>query len=146
MLWKQPQQVPTARPGGQWGHGAMGNAKWTGVPLRELLDAAKMKQEASFVQFQGLDKGKGPEGHGSQILKSLNLKNPVLDECIVAYAMNDERRCPCSTVSRCASSFRLFRHILDEESQLIRVLEKPIKILDENGLSRPRHPARQHYA
>jgi DMSO/TMAO reductase YedYZ molybdopterin-dependent catalytic subunit len=78
-------------PGGQWGHGAMGNAKWTGVPLRELLDASKIKQDALFVQFQGLDKGKGPEGHGSrEFLKSLDLKNPVLDDCIVAYAMNDE--------------------------------------------------------
>jgi DMSO/TMAO reductase YedYZ molybdopterin-dependent catalytic subunit len=78
-------------PGGQWGHGAMGNAKWTGVHLRELLDAAKIKQDALFVQFQGLEKGKGPEGHGShEFLKSLDLKNPVLDECIVAYAMNDQ--------------------------------------------------------
>jgi hypothetical protein len=69
----------------------MGNAKWTGVPLRELLDAAKIKQDALIVQFQGLDKGKGPEGHGShEFLKSLDLKNPVLDDCIVAYAMNDE--------------------------------------------------------
>jgi DMSO/TMAO reductase YedYZ molybdopterin-dependent catalytic subunit len=78
-------------PGGQWGHGAMGNAKWTGVHLRELLDAAKIKQDALFVQFQGLEKGKGPEGHGShEFMKSLDLKNPVLDECIVAYAMNDQ--------------------------------------------------------
>jgi len=78
-------------PGGQWGHGAMGNANWTGVPVRELLDAAKIKQDALFVQFQGLDEGKGPEGHGSHaFLKSLELKNPVLDDCIVAYAMNDE--------------------------------------------------------
>jgi hypothetical protein len=69
----------------------MGNAKWTGVHLRELLDTAKIKQDALFVQFQGLDKGKGPEGHGSnEFLKSLDLKNPVLDECIVAYAMNDQ--------------------------------------------------------
>ena len=78
-------------PGGQWGHGAMGNAKWTGVPLRELLDAAKIKPDALFVQFQGLDQGKGPEGHGShEFLKSLDVKNPVLDECIVAYDMNGE--------------------------------------------------------
>ena len=78
-------------PGGQWGHGAMGNAKWTGVHLRELLDAAKIKQDAMLVQLQGLDKGKGPEGRGSnEFLKSLDLKNPVLDECIVAYAMNDQ--------------------------------------------------------
>jgi len=78
-------------PGGQWGHGAMGNAKWTGVALRELLDAAKIKPDALAVQFQGLEKGKGPEGHGShEYLKSLDLKDSVLDDCIVAYAMNDE--------------------------------------------------------
>lgn len=77
--------------GGQWGHGAMGNAKWTGVPLRELLEAAKIKSGALAVQFQGLEKGKGPEGHAShEFLKSLDLKNPVLDDSIVAYAMNDQ--------------------------------------------------------
>jgi DMSO/TMAO reductase YedYZ molybdopterin-dependent catalytic subunit len=79
-------------PGGQWGHGAMGNAKWTGVQLRELLEAAKPKTGALAVQFQGLDQGKGPENHGShQFLKSLDLKDPVIDDCIVAYAMNDEQ-------------------------------------------------------
>jgi DMSO/TMAO reductase YedYZ molybdopterin-dependent catalytic subunit len=78
-------------PGGQWGNGAMGNAKWTGVPLRELLEAAKLKPGALAVQFQGLDRGKGPENHGShQFLKSLDLKDSVIDDCIVAYAMNDE--------------------------------------------------------
>ena len=78
-------------PGGQWGHGAMGNAKWTGAPLRELLNAAKVKPDSLAVQFQGLDKGKGPEGHGSHaFLKSLDLKDSVLDDSIVAYAMNDE--------------------------------------------------------
>jgi len=59
--------------------------------LRELLDVAKIKQDGLFVQFQGLDQGKGPEGHGShEFLKSLDVKNPVLDDCIVAYAMNGE--------------------------------------------------------
>ena len=78
-------------PGGQWGNGAMGNAKWTGVLLRDLLGAAKLKPEALAIQFQGLDRGKGPEEHGSrEFLKSLDLKDPVVDECIVAYAMNDE--------------------------------------------------------
>ncbi len=78
-------------PGGQWGHGAMGNARWTGVHMRELLDAANVQPNAVAVQFQGLDQGKGPEQHGSHdFLKSLDLKDPVLDDCIVAYAMNDE--------------------------------------------------------
>lgn len=78
-------------PGGQWGNGAMGNAMWTGVRLKELLDTAGIKKGSLVAQFEGLDRGKGPEGFGSnKFLKSLDLTNPVLDECIVAYSMNDE--------------------------------------------------------
>src|SRR5215472_13728266 len=78
-------------PGGQWGNGAMGNAMWTGVRLRELLDMAGIKAGSVQVQFQGLDSGQGPEGLGSRLfLKSLNLGDPVVDECIIAYQMNYE--------------------------------------------------------
>jgi DMSO/TMAO reductase YedYZ molybdopterin-dependent catalytic subunit len=78
-------------PGGQWGNGAMGNAMWTGVLLRELLDLAGVKAGSVAVQFQGLETGQGPEGFGSHLfLKSLDLANPALDESIVAYLMNGE--------------------------------------------------------
>jgi DMSO/TMAO reductase YedYZ molybdopterin-dependent catalytic subunit len=77
--------------GGQWGNGAMGNAMWTGVRLRELLDAAGVKRGSVQVQFQGLETGSGPKGMASSsFLKSLDLANPVLDECVVAYLMNGE--------------------------------------------------------
>src|SRR5579863_9361871 len=77
--------------GGQWGNGAMGNAMWTGVRLRELLDATGVKPGSVHVQFQGLETGSGPKGMGSsRFLKSLDLSNPVLDECVVAYLMNGE--------------------------------------------------------
>jgi len=78
-------------PGGQWGNGAMGNAMWTGVRLRELLDIAGIKKGSLQVQFQGLETGHGPQGLGSSIfLKSLDIGNPVLGECVVAYLMNGE--------------------------------------------------------
>ena len=78
-------------PGGQWGNGAMGNAMWTGVRLRELLDMVGVKEGSRQVQFQGLDTGQGPKGLGSNLfLKSLDLGNSVLDECVVAYLMNGE--------------------------------------------------------
>jgi len=78
-------------PGGQWGNGAMGNAMWTGVRLRELLDMAGIKAGSVQVQFQGLETGQGPNGLGSNaFLKSLDLRNTILDECIVAYLMNGE--------------------------------------------------------
>jgi len=77
--------------GGQWGSGAMGNARWTGVRLRELLDAAAIKSGSVQVQFQGLEEGEGPDGFGSKYFqKSLDLDNPVLNECLVAYSMNGE--------------------------------------------------------
>jgi len=77
--------------GGQWGNGAMGNARWTGVRLGELLRAAAPKTGSVQVQFQGLESGPGPEGFGSHFFqKSLDMTEPVLDECIVAYAMNGE--------------------------------------------------------
>src|SRR6476660_6974557 len=53
-------------PGGQWGHGAMGEAMWTGVRLRDLLNAAGMKSGSLQVQLQGLEQGEGPEGTGSR--------------------------------------------------------------------------------
>ena len=78
-------------PGGQWGHGAMGNAMWTGVRLRDLLDKTGVKSGSLQVQFQGLETGHGPAGLGSNLfLKSLDLKNPLIDECMVAYQMNGE--------------------------------------------------------
>src|SRR6201998_4106884 len=42
-------------PGGQWKHGAVGNAKWTGVPLKSILDYAQVKAGAVDVSFNGLD-------------------------------------------------------------------------------------------
>jgi hypothetical protein len=44
------------------------------------------------VQFEGLDRGRGPEGFGSRrFLKSLRLDDPVVDQAIVAYEMNGQQ-------------------------------------------------------
>src|SRR5713226_319328 len=39
-------------PGGQWRNGAMGNARWTGVRLRDLLDRPGVKAGAVEVGFE----------------------------------------------------------------------------------------------
>jgi len=78
-------------PGAQWGNGAMGNALWTGVRLREILDLVGVKTGAQQLQFQGLETGPGPNGFPSNVfLKSLDFTNTVLDQCIVAYLSNGE--------------------------------------------------------
>lgn len=79
-------------PGGQWGNGAMGCATWTGVRLLELLEAAGVKSGSVEAQFEGLDRGRGPEGRGSRrFIKSLRLDDPVLDQAVVAYQMNGQQ-------------------------------------------------------
>ncbi len=78
-------------PGSQWGNGAMGCAEWTGVRLRDLLTRAGVQPGAVAVQLLALDRGMGPEGYGSSAyIKSLALDSDMLDEAIVAYAMNGE--------------------------------------------------------
>ena len=42
--------------GAQLGNGAMGNARWTGVPLKLVLDKAGVLPGAKQVTFNGLDK------------------------------------------------------------------------------------------
>src|SRR5438046_511454 len=41
--------------GGQLGNGAMGNARWLGVPLKDVLARAELKNTARQVTFDGLD-------------------------------------------------------------------------------------------
>ena len=76
-------------PGGQWGHGAMGNARWTGVRLRDLLDRAGVKAGAVQVRFDGLDGPVVPDG--PDFRKSLSLDHARDGEVMVAYAMNGEQ-------------------------------------------------------
>ena len=42
-------------PGAQWGNGAMGNALWGGVRLKDVLDLAGIATGATSVRFAGLD-------------------------------------------------------------------------------------------
>src|SRR6266478_7006712 len=41
--------------GGQLGNGAMGNARWRGVPLKAVLDRAGVQPGARQVTFNGMD-------------------------------------------------------------------------------------------
>lgn len=75
-------------PGGQWGNGAMGNAKWTGVRLSDLLKKAGVKANAVDVSFQGLDRAPLPSV--PNFVKSLPFEHANDGQVIVAYAMNDQ--------------------------------------------------------
>jgi DMSO/TMAO reductase YedYZ molybdopterin-dependent catalytic subunit len=72
-------------PGAQWGNGAIGNAKWVGVRLRDVLDRAGVAPGAVAVKFGGLDK---PPPGAPAFEKSLALDHARSDEVMIAYQMN----------------------------------------------------------
>ncbi len=73
-------------PGGQWWHGAMGNARWTGVRLKDVLDRAGVKAGAVGVRFNGLDGPVVPDG--PDFMKSLAVDHARDGDVMLAYAMN----------------------------------------------------------
>ncbi len=74
-------------PGGQWKNGAMGNARWTGVRLRDLLNRAGLKAGALEVAFNGLDRAAMPGT--PNFVKVLEVDHAKDGEVMVAYQMND---------------------------------------------------------
>ena len=72
--------------GGQLGNGAMGNARWTGVPLKTVLDRAGVQASAKQVTFDGLDKPALPVT--PDFVKALDIDHARDGEVMLAYAMN----------------------------------------------------------
>jgi sulfite dehydrogenase (cytochrome) subunit A len=73
-------------PGVQWGNGAMGNARWKGVRLRDVLDAAGVMPGAVQVGLQGLDVPPLPKT--PRFGKSLQIDHARDGEVMIAYEMN----------------------------------------------------------
>ncbi len=74
--------------GGQLSNGAMGNARWKGVPLKALLAKAGVQTGAVQVSFRGLDGPVFPDTPA--FMKALDLDHALDGEVMVAYAMNGE--------------------------------------------------------
>jgi len=74
--------------GGQLGNGAMGCARWHGVPLKTVLDMAGVQAGAKQVVFGGLD---GPVMDTTpDFAKALDLDHARDGEVMLAYGMNGE--------------------------------------------------------
>ncbi len=89
MRRQWPRPVSAARiVGAQWANGAMGNALWRGVRLRDLLDKAGVTGAAKHVRFTGLDTAL-IDG-APQFRKSLPIDKARDPDVIVAFAMNGD--------------------------------------------------------
>ena len=71
--------------GGQLTNGAMGNARWVGVALKDVLALAEPKASARQVTFDGLDVGIQA---GGDFVKSLDVRHAMDGEVMIAYEMN----------------------------------------------------------
>ena len=74
--------------GVQWGHGAMGCARWKGARLKDVLELAGLKKDAVEVVFDGAD---GPVlDKTPDFVKSLPVWKAIEETTLVAYEMNGE--------------------------------------------------------
>lgn len=81
-----PGEVP-------WRAGAIGNAFWSGVALKEILNAAGVRHGAQYVAFMGGDevmRGGENVGFGG----SIPLDKALSDETLLAYEMNGQPLAP----------------------------------------------------
>ena len=74
-----------------WRKGAVGTARWTGVPLADVLTKAGLKQTAQFVWADGADVGLG---HAPDFIRSVPIDKALRGDVLLAYAMNGERLPP----------------------------------------------------
>jgi len=75
--------------GAQWQNGAMGNARWTGVRLRDVLDRAGVKAGAVAVRSSGVD---DPVVQAApKFMKPLDIDHARDGEVILAFQMNGEQ-------------------------------------------------------
>jgi sulfite dehydrogenase len=71
--------------GGQLFNGAMGNARWVGVALKDVLARAELKGSARQVTFNGLDQALLG---GGDFIKSIDVNHAMDGEVMIAYQMN----------------------------------------------------------
>ena len=80
LLSPRPRNQP-------WGLEAVGTAEWTGVSLRDVLEAAGLRPDAVELVFSGADEGtQGGVRHRYE--RSLSVTEAARPEVLLAWAMN----------------------------------------------------------
>jgi DMSO/TMAO reductase YedYZ molybdopterin-dependent catalytic subunit len=74
-------------PGLQWGHGAVGNGRWRGVRLADVLKRAGLSSSAKEILFNGAD---APLGTMPDFARSIPVAKALHPATLLAYEMNGE--------------------------------------------------------
>jgi sulfite oxidase len=75
-------------PGVQWEKGAVGNARWTGVRLADVLKKAGVKPEGKFLVLRGADQPL--LATTPRFTRSIPIEKALHPDTILAYEMNGE--------------------------------------------------------
>ncbi len=74
--------------GNQWGNGAVSNAEWTGVRLRDVLRAAGLKDSARFTGHHGADSHLSAQGPA--ISRGMPIAKAMDEDTLIAVRMNGQ--------------------------------------------------------
>jgi DMSO/TMAO reductase YedYZ molybdopterin-dependent catalytic subunit len=77
-------------PGNQWTTGAIGCPEWTGVRLRDVLQACGIKPDAVYVAFNSADGHLSGDPDKVVISRGVPLGKALEDESLIAFAMNGD--------------------------------------------------------
>jgi sulfite oxidase len=74
--------------GVQWEHGALGQASWTGVRLRDVLARAGVQADARHIRIAGADRP--PKPTVPAFVRGLPLERALDPSTLIAYRMNGQ--------------------------------------------------------
>jgi len=75
--------------GQQWALGAVGCCKWTGIRLKDVLNAVGIKDDAVYIGYYGADLHLSKDPTKVVISRGVPIKKAMEDETLLAWGMND---------------------------------------------------------
>lgn len=76
--------------GNQWGTGAVGCARWSGVRLRDVLQDVGIKSDAVYIGYYGADIHLSGSPDKDSISRGVPISKAMENESLIAWRMNDE--------------------------------------------------------
>lgn len=76
--------------GNQWTLGAVSNAQWSGVRLRDLIEEVGISDAAVYVGYEGADIHLSGDMTKRPISRGIPISKALMDETLLAYEMNGE--------------------------------------------------------
>ena len=80
--------------GNQWTTGAIGCPRWTGVRLRDVLDACGIRDDAVYVAYRAADRHLSGDPDREVISRGVPVAKAIEAESLLAFAMNGEPLTP----------------------------------------------------